>query len=65
MTEVMVVPCLVLFPAHTGTGNIMAVVIEQVGLNQGISAIQVDTVSFAAGLVVVDVIVVDIGNRCN
>ena len=56
----MVVPGLVLLSAHTGTGDVMAVVIEQVGLNECISAIQVDPVSLTACLVVVDVIVVDI-----
>jgi hypothetical protein len=56
----MVVPRFILLSAHTGTGNIMAVVIEQVGFNECISAIQVDPVSLAAGLVVMDIIVMDV-----
>ncbi len=57
-----VIPGFILLSGQTGTGDGMTVVVKEVGFNEGISAIQVDTVAFTAGLVVVDVIVVDVGD---
>ncbi len=58
-----VIPGFIFFTGMAGAGDGMAVVVEQVGFNQGISAIQVDAIPFTACLVVVDIIVVDEGNR--
>ena len=58
-----IIPGFVFLTGMTGSGDGMAVVVKDVGFDQGISAIQVDPISFTAGLVVVDIIVVDVGNR--
>ena len=58
-----VIPGFILVSGDDRAGDGMAVVVKDVGFNEGISAIEVDPVAFTAGLVVVDIIVVDVGNR--
>src|SRR5665647_1647181 len=54
-----VIPCFIAFSGVSSRCNIMPVVVEDVGLNKHISAINISPITFTVGLVVVHIIVVD------
>src|SRR5665647_946747 len=55
-----VIPCFIAFSGVSSCCNVMPVVVEDVGLNQHISAVNISAIAFTAGLVVVHIIVVDV-----